>query len=377
MQSLVAGANLKLPSSELSLIVQAASEPLAQLAGLVWLGFDGQHRACSEPHYLHSPNIPAIQAQPEQRWALKLDALPANLQRLQLCLYRYGAAGPVGQLHPLRLELDGIAQYEVPLAAQPEAAMLILEFYRRDQGWRVRALAEGSAYGLSALGRRLGLALNEQSPDTPASPQGNEAGADSRWSGSAFAVDPWHALTCQHVIEQASSIELVSFSGRRSTQLVIADATNDLALLKFTEPFTGPIVPFRAGPGCQLGEAITSLGFPLSGVTGSGLQVTQGCVSGLFGRHDDCRWLQFTAPIQPGSSGGPLFDGSGLVSGIVTSSVTNAQNLNFAIKTPLILAFLEAAGLEPERHLKPLPTIATPELIRRQQAGVWRVECQA
>lgn len=374
MQSLSPGANIPLNTLRVKLSLQTSSPQIADYAGLVWLSFDAERRA-QQAHYLHSPDTAAISIGSDQSWQLDLSQLPDSTCRLQLCLYSYAAAGPVARLQSLQLSIEGLMQYSLPLSAQMDAAILIFELYRRQDGWRIRALAEGSAYGLAALGRRLGLPLDEQSPHQASS--SNTDSPASSWSGSAFAIDAQHALTCQHVIDGASQIELVSFAGRQTAQLLLSDASNDLALLRLSQPAPNLSAPFRAGSGCMLGEAITCLGFPLRGVTGSGLQVTQGCVSGLLGRQDDCRWLQFTAPIQPGSSGGPLFDASGLICGIVTSTVLNAQNLNFAIKTPLILAFLEAAGLEPLRHYEAQPSLATPELIRRQQAGLWRVECAA
>ena len=85
-------------------------------------------------------------------------------------------------------------------------------------------------------------------------------------------------------------------------------------------------------------------GFPLSGMQSSSGNVTLGNISALMGRGDDSRDIQISAAIQSGNSGGPVFDGSGLLLGIVQSklnvmkaaSVTGdiAQNVNFAIRLP-------------------------------------------
>ena len=96
-------------------------------------------------------------------------------------------------------------------------------------------------------------------------------------------------------------------------------------------------------------------------------------VSGLFGLRDDASLMQFTAPIQPGSSGSPVFDPQGLVSGLVTSSMADAQNMNFAVKSALLLAFLEAARVPAQRG-RSERSLSTPELVRAAQAGLWRID---
>ena len=90
----------------------------------------------------------------------------------------------------------------------------------------------------------------------------------------------------------------------------------------------------------------------------SGGIVTNGSVSALAGLGDDSRYLQISAPIQPGNSGGPLLDSSGNVVGIVTASIREStvarrtgaipQNVNFALKADVARTFLESAGVPVE-----------------------------
>jgi hypothetical protein len=86
------------------------------------------------------------------------------------------------------------------------------------------------------------------------------------------------------------------------------------------------------------------------------LNMTTGNVSALAGLGDDARSFQFTAPIQPGNSGGPLVDASGSVVGIVTSKLSPLwtvknigdlpQNVNFGLKSSVIRDFLKSRGVE-------------------------------
>jgi hypothetical protein len=78
----------------------------------------------------------------------------------------------------------------------------------------------------------------------------------------------------------------------------------------------------------QVGEEVVAIGNPLSLES----TVSNGIVSGIRTlEKEGGSFLQITAPISPGSSGGPLFDMAGDVVGITTSGLTDAENLNFAI----------------------------------------------
>jgi hypothetical protein len=100
---------------------------------------------------------------------------------------------------------------------------------------------------------------------------------------------------------------------------------------------------------------VIAFGYPLQGVLSTSLNMTIGNVSALAGLGDDARWLQVTAPIQPGNSGGPLADASGNVVGVVTSKLSPLwaaknigdlpQNVNFALKASVVRDFLESRGV--------------------------------
>ena len=95
-------------------------------------------------------------------------------------------------------------------------------------------------------------------------------------------------------------------------------------------------------------------------------------ISGLFGAHNDIRLLQFTAPIQPGSSGSPLLDETGAVSGVVSSTFTHAQNMNFAIRHSLAIALMEAANI-PYTLQSSAQTLSAAQMVTQTQNAIWRV----
>ena len=79
-------------------------------------------------------------------------------------------------------------------------------------------------------------------------------------------------------------------------ELVFADPTNDLALLRADSPPPG-VARFRDGIPARLGETVVVIGYPLGGLLGSGPQVTTGNISSLIGPGDDTRALQFLSLI--------------------------------------------------------------------------------
>jgi serine protease Do len=116
---------------------------------------------------------------------------------------------------------------------------------------------------------------------------------------------------------------------------------------------SNPAASLRVG--VKVGEGIAVFGYPLVGLLSTSGNFTVGNVSAITGMGNDTRYLQISAPVQPGSSGGPVLDQSGNVVGVVVSKLdaikiaeaTNdiAQNVNFAIKTTVLTNFLDSNGV--------------------------------
>jgi S1-C subfamily serine protease len=174
-------------------------------------------------------------------------------------------------------------------------------------------------------------------------------------TGTGFFVSSQgHVLTNHHVVDNCNSIA-VAVDGSVSTaaRVIGRDSKNDLALLATTglKPDTVP----NLRPGVRLGESIFVYGFPLSGLLASSGNFTIGNVTAVAGVGDDTTMIQMSAPVQPGNSGGPVFDQHGNVVAVVVSKlnalrvakVTNdvPQNVNFAIKSLIAMSFLEAGNV--------------------------------
>jgi len=174
-------------------------------------------------------------------------------------------------------------------------------------------------------------------------------------SGTGFFVSrDGQILTNSHVVNGCKSIRVrYPDRGVEGASMLVEDKKNDLALLVANRR-PAAVAIFRDSP-VLLGELIMSIGFPLTGVLSSEAIMSAGNVSATAGIGDDISQLQISAPVQPGNSGGPVLDKSGLVVGVVVSKLDAInvakvigdipQNVNFGIKGDVARIFLNAYGV--------------------------------
>jgi S1-C subfamily serine protease len=188
-------------------------------------------------------------------------------------------------------------------------------------------------------------------------------------SGTGFVVSAnGHIVTNNHVIDGCSDLK-GNLTGEAAMVLrvVSSDANNDLALLQ--APSTATFKEFARirDRSIRSGDSVVAIGFPFHGLLTSDFTVTTGIVSSLSGMRNDSRFLQISAPVQPGNSGGPLFDTTGQIVGVVTGKLDGLrvavatgsipENINFAIKTGALRDFLDNSVVpyqtaEPKSELK-------------------------
>lgn len=178
-----------------------------------------------------------------------------------------------------------------------------------------------------------------------------ESGMDSRadWSGTGFALKDNYLVTNCHVIEDAKSIWIQGVNGdfntKHTASVVATDKFNDLALLKVEGVTVTPSdIPYLVKTTTSdVGEDVFVLGYPLTSTMGEEIKLTTGIVSSKTGFQGDVSLYQISAPIQPGNSGGPLFDGDGNVIGIVSAKHKGAENVGYAIKASYLRNLMESA----------------------------------
>jgi len=160
--------------------------------------------------------------------------------------------------------------------------------------------------------------------------------------GSGFFVGDGVVVTNHHVIEGASAgrAKLIGTETTYEVNGVIGrDEVADLVLLKVS----AKAPPLELGDSQQLaiGDDVYVVGNP-KGLEGT---FSQGIVSGIRSVGSETL-LQITAPISPGSSGGPVVDSQGRVVGIAVATFKEGQNLNFAVPVSYLKALVgEASSL--------------------------------
>ena len=169
-------------------------------------------------------------------------------------------------------------------------------------------------------------------------------------SGSGIILSKnGYIATNHHVIDGAKTIEVDVFvGGIKKTYLadvINSDKTNDLSLLKIRdEKFLSPTINYGIKThDVKVGEKVFTLGYPMIDLQGDEIKLTDGIISSKSGFQNDPTTYQISAPIQPGNSGGPLFDINGNLIGITSSKLNSndAQNVNYAIKVSYLMNFLD------------------------------------
>jgi S1-C subfamily serine protease len=164
--------------------------------------------------------------------------------------------------------------------------------------------------------------------------------------GSGFILTPdGLAGSNYHVLRGATEAFAECCDGRKFEIVSIegADLDKDLVVFqlyemgKIEKPKNLPHVTLAPLPnGLKVGQRVIAVGSP------QGLEntVSDGILSAVR-ESDSVRYLQITAPISPGSSGGPVLDSDGRMIGVATFQLTKGQNLNFAVAADYIQPLLD------------------------------------
>jgi S1-C subfamily serine protease len=226
------------------------------------------------------------------------------------------------------------------------------------------------------------LAVDPSAPESSRSAPGESSDVVTNQSfGTGFFVsNQGDILTNNHVVAGCRRI-----AGRDGSplRLISRNVSSDLALVK-TESGAGSVAVLRSGPAPQLGDAVVAFGFPLPGLLSSEGNVSTGVLSATSGLQNDIRFVQISAPVQPGNSGGPLFDSSGHVIGVVVGKLDALQvaretgdipqNVNFAVHWSELRAFLDEQGIQyrkaPSQH-----NLSTPEIAATAAKIAVAIEC--
>jgi S1-C subfamily serine protease len=168
-------------------------------------------------------------------------------------------------------------------------------------------------------------------------------------------------------------------------RLVSSDETNDLALLQASGTFKE--VASIKDTAVHSGDSVVAIGYPFHGLLTSDFTVTTGIVSSLSGILNDTRYLQISAAVQPGNSGGPLLSSGGEVVGVVAAKLNALkfvkatgnipENINFAIKTGALRDFLDNSVVPYQVADNKGVELKTADIARNARAFTVLISCKA
>jgi S1-C subfamily serine protease len=179
--------------------------------------------------------------------------------------------------------------------------------------------------------------------------------------GSGFILSSDGKIaTNHHVVEGAGSV-IVRLSNGASFQMesVLADdPEHDVAIIKVSG-HNLPFLELAPVSAAIPGEKVVAIGSPL------GLQnsISDGIISGIRTDGKGRKWIQTTAPVSPGNSGGPLLVSDGRVIGAITWGFVEGQNLNFAVPSEVVATILYSSASA--IHSVPSNSNSTAKAVRR------------
>jgi S1-C subfamily serine protease len=228
-----------------------------------------------------------------------------------------------------------------------------------------------------ALINRLEQKVAPEIPAPPVShsPQPSQEPSPQSGTGSGFFVSKMgHVITNAHVVQNCKKITIGDNANKQvSVELINTDRSNDLALLKLStlemasaesksliQKLSIVVVPLSSkgllrSDDVKLGEKVLVAGYPFGELFSNTIKVTSGIVSATRGAGDDSGQFQLDAAVQPGNSGGPIYDSGGNIVGVVVAQLDKRmmektigslpENVNFGIKASTVRQFLMSSGL--------------------------------
>lgn len=217
-------------------------------------------------------------------------------------------------------------------------------------------------------------------------------------SGSGFFISKsGHVVTNAHVVQSCEGITVGDGARKQSpAEIVSIDKKNDLALLKLSSlekaskatkalvrKLEIKLVPLAAdgllrADDVELGEKLLVAGYPYGNIFSNAIKVTGGIVSAVRGVGDNTGQFQLDAAVQPGNSGGPIYDENGNIVGVVVAQLNKLtvaeatgslpENVNFGIKASTVKLFLVSSGLllKQGKRTKPVPTKQLAKVAKKQ-----------
>lgn len=202
----------------------------------------------------------------------------------------------------------------------------------------------------------------------------------ANFGGTGFLIsNEGYLVTNYHVVASSDSLFVTDKEGKPlRAELMLASRSYDLAIIKITNvDYVGKLnVPYVLSPSSktQLGDRIFTLGYPKEDIV-----YGEGYLSSRTGYLGDTTSYQISMALNPGNSGGPLFNEQGQIVGVISGKQNEKEGVAFAIKSDFIHKMIEMAErtLEvdiqtPEKNAR-LKSKAKPDMIQQLESCVFQI----
>lgn len=201
-------------------------------------------------------------------------------------------------------------------------------------------------------------------------------------TGTGFALSTNGLIATNfHVIEHARSIKVKGIKGDFlkvfNAKVIKSEQTTDLAIIQIDDPNFSDLgkIPYSLfSLHAEVGEDVFVLGYPLTKTMGEEIKLTTGIISANSGYQGNQNQYQISVPIQPGNSGGPLFDKNGKVVGAVNAKHSNTDNVSYAVKAQNLLELLKLVSQKPVIDTNLLAGKTLPEKVRMARNFIYIIE---
>ena len=238
---------------------------------------------------------------------------------------------------------------------------------KRDDSYE---LSRFFVFGVFLLSFLTACTTTNEISKTSSSPLEIKTGNAATGTGFLFSSSNY-VITSYHVVHGAKSINVRDANGEKIDATIAAkDTDQDIAILKLSKsPISRQnIISLGDSASVKTGDRVFTYGFPLVELLGyQEPRASFGFINSLSGISNNPHMFQMSIPIQPGNSGGPVFNANNELIGIATSSIDSEQtrkvfgaipqNVNFATKSSHIKSLLSSL---PESFIKPTGIVPVP-----------------
>lgn len=206
----------------------------------------------------------------------------------------------------------------------------------------------------------------------------------AEWTGSGFAIANGYILTNYHVTSGAKNIWVRGINGELDNAykavVVASDKEHDLSIIRIVDKNYKNCgdIPYSIGKSMvDVGEEIYILGYPMVASMGYEIKLTEGIISSASGYQGDKSMYQISAAVQPGNSGGPVFNEDGVVIGVVCGKHANTENVNYAIKISCLYSLLNSSNLGIELSENVIREKKLSKKVKKVKNFVYLIECSS